>query len=44
MCFIMTPGNNVHTNLAPDSRAEADRLFSALAAGDTVDMPLQGMF
>ena len=44
MGFIMTPGNNLHINLAPDSRAEADRLFNALAAGDMVDMPLQGMF
>lgn len=44
MGFTVRPGNNVHINLEPDSRAEADRLFQALAAGGTVDMPLQDMF
>jgi PhnB protein len=34
----------VHLNLEPDTRAEADRLFNALAAGGEIDMPLQDMF
>jgi PhnB protein len=37
-------GNNVHINLEPDTRAETERLFAALAAGGTVDMPLQDQF
>lgn len=44
MGFTLTPGNNVHINLEPDTRTEADRLFNALAAGGQVDMPLQDMF
>jgi PhnB protein len=38
------PGNNVSINLQPDTRAEAKRLFDALADGGKVDMPLQDMF
>lgn len=37
-------GNNSFINLQTDTRAEADRLFAALAAGGEVDMPLQEMF
>lgn len=37
-------GNNVHLNLEPDSRAEAERLFNGLGAGGKVTMPLQDMF
>ena len=37
-------GNNVHINLEPDTRAEADQLFNALAAGGKVSMPLADMF
>jgi PhnB protein len=37
-------GNNSHIALAPDTRAEADRLFAALAEGGKVEMPLQDMF
>ena len=44
MGFALKPGNNVHINLHPDSRGEADRLFKALSAGGQVDMPLQEMF
>ncbi len=44
MGFSVTPGNNVYINLEPDTRHEADRLFAALAAGGTVEMPLQEMF
>ena len=44
MGFTVVAGNNVHINLEPDTRGEAERLFNALAAGGTVDMPLQDMF
>lgn len=44
MGFTVNAGNNVHINLEPDTRAEADHLFNALSAGGTVDMPLQDMF
>ena len=30
--------------LEPDTRAETDRVFNALSAGGTVEMPLQEMF
>lgn len=44
MGFSVTPGNNVYINLEPDDRPETDRLFAALAAGGTVEVPLQEMF
>ena len=44
MSFKYTPGNNVHINLEPDTREEADRLFTALSAGGKVEMPIQDMF
>ena len=44
MGFTVTPGNNVHINLEPDTRAETDRLFAALSVGGKVEMPLQEMF
>lgn len=44
MGFVVTPGNNVYINLEPDTRPDTDRLFAALAAGGTVEMPLQEMF
>ena len=44
MGFTVTPGNNVHINLEPDTRAETERLFNALAVGGKVEMPLQEMF
>jgi len=44
MGFTVVEGNNVHLNLEPDTRAEAERLFNALAEGGKVDMPLQDMF
>jgi len=44
MGFKVVEGNNVHLNLEPDTRAEAERLFNALAEGGKVDMPLQDMF
>jgi PhnB protein len=44
MGFTLTPGNNMHINLEPDTRAETERLFAALAVGGKVEMPLQDMF
>jgi PhnB protein len=37
-------GNNVYICLQPDSRAEADRLFSELSAGGRVEQPMEDMF
>ena len=44
MGFTLNKGNNNHLNLEPDTRAEADRLFTALSEGGKVDMPMQDMF
>jgi len=44
MGFALQVGNNVHINLHPDTRKDADRLFLALSEGGKVDMPLQVMF
>jgi PhnB protein len=44
MGFSLNAGNNVYINLEPDTRAETDRLFNALAAGGEVQMALQDMF
>ncbi len=44
MGFKLIPGNNVYINLEPDSRAEAERLFQALAEEGTIESPLQEMF
>ena len=44
MGFSVTRGNNVYINLEPDTRAETDRLFNALARDGKVEMPLQEMF
>lgn len=44
MGMPLTQGNNVYINLEPDSRADTDRLFQALAEGGTVEMPLKEMF
>jgi len=37
-------GNNAYINLEPDTRAETEVLFSALAEGGLVTMALQDMF
>jgi PhnB protein len=42
--FTVTPGSNMHINLEPDTRSEADRLFTELSAGGKVEMPIQDMF
>ena len=44
MGFTVKQGNNVHINLQPDTRNEAERLFTALSEGGKVEMPLQDMF
>ncbi len=44
MGFKVAPGNNVYINLEPDTRADTDRLFAALAEGGKVEMALQEMF
>ncbi len=44
MGFTVQMGNNVHINLHPDTRGDADKLFARLSAGGKVDMPLQEMF
>ncbi len=33
-------GNNVRISIFPESKAEADKIFKALSAGGTVEMPL----
>lgn len=37
-------GNTFSISINPDSRAEADRIFAALAAGGHVGMPLEDQF
>jgi PhnB protein len=44
MGFKLSQGNNVYINLEPDTRAETNRLFTALSAGGKVEMALQEMF
>ena len=44
MGFTLKFGNNAFINLQPDTRAETERLFNALASGGAVGMPLQDMF
>ena len=41
MGVTFTMGNNFYIALDPESGAEADRVFNALAAGGQVQMPLQ---
>lgn len=40
----LIPGNNFYISLHPDSREEADRLFTALSQGGVVEMAMQDMF
>ena len=44
MGFKLVEGNNVFINLEPDTRADTDKLFNALAEGGKIGMPLQEMF
>jgi len=42
--FTVTPGNNVHLSLEPDTREETQNLFDKLSAGGKITMDLQDMF
>ena len=44
MGFTLTQGNTVTINLEPDTRAETDKLYAALGAGGSLDMPLSEQF
>ncbi|WP_192348749.1 SRPBCC domain-containing protein [Algoriphagus sp. Y33] len=44
MGFTLTKGNTMHICLEPESREEAERLFTELSAGGNVTMPLADMF
>jgi PhnB protein len=44
MGFTVTQGNNMHIQLEPETREEADRIFASLSEGGTISMPLQDMF
>lgn len=44
MGFKLNQGNNVYINLEPDTRKEADRLFTELSSGGEVEMKMQEMF
>lgn len=44
MGFKVISGNNININLEPDTRAETERLFNALAVDGSIEMPLQDMF
>jgi PhnB protein len=44
MGFKVNMGNNVYINLEPDTRAETERLFAALAEGGHVSQALTEMF
>lgn len=44
MGFTLNQGNNVYISLSPDSRAEADKLFTALSEGGTVEMAMADQF
>jgi PhnB protein len=42
--FNLNIGNNVYINLMPDSREEADRLFTALSNGGKIESPMSDQF
>jgi PhnB protein len=44
MGFSLTSGNTLTLNLEPDTRAETEHIFNALAEGGKVETPLQKMF
>ena len=37
---VLKTGNNIRITIIPESKAEADRIFNALAAGGMVEMPM----
>lgn len=44
MGFTVNSGNNMHIQLEPESREEADRIFNELSVGGKIEMPMQDMF
>lgn len=36
----LVQGNNVYISVHPESKEEADRIFNALSAGGTIEMPI----
>ena len=36
----LVQGNSVHISVHPESKAEADRIFTALSRGGTIEMPI----
>ena len=42
--FTVNLGNDMHINLEPENKEEADRIFNGLSAGGEITMPLQDMF
>ena len=44
MGFTVEQGNNMHIQIEPESKREADRIFSELSAGGKIEMPIQDMF
>lgn len=44
MGFKLNKGNNVYISLHPDSKKEADRLFSRLSEAGAIEMAMQDMF
>ena len=44
MGFTLTSGNNMHICLEPETREEADRLFSELSEDGNITMPMADMF
>ncbi len=44
MGFHLVHGNDMYINLEPDTLAETEKLFAALAEGGKIEMPLQKMF
>jgi len=44
MGFNLKKGNNYYICISPDSKEEADKLFSGLGEGGKINMPLQDMF
>lgn len=44
MGFEVKIGNNMHINLEPTSKEEADRIFNELSVDGIIEMPMQDMF
>ena len=40
----VTMGNNYYISISPDTKEEADRLFTSLSDGGTVEMPMADTF